>query len=406
MSHRALVLAALADGVSEIEGLLPSRDVQATARCLRSLGARLEPGGRVRGWGERGWREPDGVLRCGNSGTTMRLLAGVLAAGKGLAVLDGDASLRRRPMARITGPLRRMGARVAGRQGGRFAPLVLQGGSLSGLSYRLPVASAQVKSCLLLAGLRAAAPVELEEPFRSRDHTERMLQALGVGIHTREGWVLLDPPGRPLPPFRFAVPGDPSSAAFPVAATVLHPGARVRLEGVGLNPTRTGFYELLRRMGARLELLPERTEMGEPVGSIRAEGSDLVGIEVGPEEVPGAIDELPLLAVVACAARGVTRVRGARELRHKESDRIGAVVEELSRMGADIRETEDGFSVRGPCRLEGTTVRCHRDHRLEMGLAVAALAARGPSCLEGAGWCDVSFPGFWEMLERLAQGVP
>ncbi|HXE71271.1 MAG TPA: 3-phosphoshikimate 1-carboxyvinyltransferase, partial [Candidatus Nitrosotenuis sp.] len=339
---------------------------------------------------------PDRVLNCGNSGTSLRLLAGILAAGSHFAVLTGDASLRRRPMARVVEPLRRMGAQLWGRRRDTLAPLAIRGAPLQPLNYTLPVASAQVKSCLLLAGLAAGVEVVLHEPLPSRDHTERLLAALGLPL-VRQGDTLRLQPA-PLPSFRFRVPGDPSAAAFLVAAAVTGQDCQVVLEGVGLNPTRLGFFHLLRRMGADIRLALEGQELGEPVGRIEARSSELHGVEVGPEEVPSAIDELPLLAVVACRARGVTVVRGAQELRHKESDRIGALVRELAAMGAAIAERPDGFEVQGPCRLRGTRVRCHRDHRLEMSLAVAALAAEGPTRLSGAGWSGVSFPGFWQLF--------
>lgn len=400
LSHRAVLLAALAEGRSVLVGVSAARDVRSTMRCVRALGARLEPEGEglaVTGWGQAGWREPEDVLDCGNSGTTMRLLAGVLAGGRGFAVLTGDEALRGRPMARVVEPLARMGALLSGRGGDRFAPLAVVGRELRGLDWELPVASAQVKSCLLLAGLRGGGPVALREPASSRDHTERMLSALGVPLE-REGTAVRLPGPARLPAFHFAVPGDPSSAAFLVAAAVTAPEARLRVEGVSLNPGRVGFYEILQRMGAEVRFSVERWELGEPVGTIEARSSELRGVEVGPEEVPGAIDEIPLLAVVATHASGRTRVRGAAELRHKESDRIRAVVGELRRMGARIQELPDGFEVEGPTGLRGAVVRCHRDHRLEMGLAVAALGAEGPTRLTGAGWSDVSFPGFWDLL--------
>lgn len=400
LSHRALILGALAEGRTLLTGLSGSRDVRSTLRCLQALGARFERVGgalAVHGWGARGPREPDGVLDCGNSGTTMRLLAGVLAGGRGLAVLTGDRALRSRPMARVVEPLVRMGARVWGREEGRRAPLAFQGQPLEGLEWELPVASAQVKSALLLAGLAARGPVALREPAPSRDHTERMLAALGVPLE-RSGTAVRLPGPHPLPSFSFPVPGDPSAAAFLVAAAVLRPGSRFRTGGLSLNPGRLGFFHLLQRMGADLVLEPTGEELGEPVGRLEARGSALRAVEVGPEEVPGAIDELPLLAVVATQAEGRTVVRGAEELRHKESDRIRSVVHELGRMGARIRERPDGFEVEGPTPLGGATVRCHRDHRLEMSLGVAAQVAGGTTRIRGAGWASVSFPGFWDLL--------
>lgn len=400
LSHRALILGAMAEGESVLTGLSESRDVRTTLRCLRALGARVHREGPrwvVSGWGRLGPSEPAQVLDCGGSGTTLRLLAGVLAAGRGLSVLTGDSSLRRRPMARIVQPLSCMGARIWGRGEGSLAPLVFQEGRLQTLEWDLPVASAQVKSCLLLAGLQAGVPVALREPLPSRDHTERMLQALGVPLERTGLAVRLAGPAC-LPGFRFAVPGDPSSAAFLVAAAVMNPGARARIEGVSLNPGRLGFFELLRRMGGQVRWEVTHEESGEPVGWIEACGSELRAVDVAPEEVPAAVDELPLLAVVATRAQGQTRVQGAGELRHKECDRIHHLVLELRRMGASISEQAEGFEVEGPVRLNGATVRCHGDHRLEMSLAVAALSAAGPTRLLGAGFSDVSFPGFWDLL--------
>ncbi|MBI3927424.1 MAG: 3-phosphoshikimate 1-carboxyvinyltransferase [Armatimonadetes bacterium] len=401
LSHRALLLAALAGGSSRIHGLSPGADVESLRGCLARLGARSEPTGPhdfvVEGWGTAGWTEPDDVLDCGNSGTALRLLAGVVASRPGFCVLSGDRSLRSRPMGRVVQPLQSMGARIAGRGGGRFAPLAVEGANLAGLRYHVPVASAQVKSAIMLAGLRAAGPVELTEPGASRDHTERMLASLGVRIEWSAGRVHMEPAAE-LASFRFQVPGDVSSAAFLVAATVMRPGASLRILDVGLNPGRIAFLEILKRMGAELEHRITGEEMGEPAGEILARGSELRGVEVAPEEVPGAIDELPLLAVVACRARGVTRVTGAQELRVKESDRIGATVRELSRLGASIREAPDGFTIEGPCPLKGAPVDCHGDHRLEMGLAVAALCAEGTTTLRGAGWAAISFPNFWALF--------
>jgi 3-phosphoshikimate 1-carboxyvinyltransferase len=400
LSHRALFLGAMAEGESVLTGLSESRDVRTTLRCLRALGARVRREGSgwvVSGWGRLCPSEPEQVLDCGGSGTTLRLLAGVLAAGRGLSVLTGDSSLRRRPMARVVQPLSAMGARVWGRGEGRLAPLVLQQGSLHALEWELPVPSAQVKSCLLLAGLQAGVPVALREPLPSRDHTERMLQALGVPLEQTGLDVRLTAPAN-LGGFSFAVPGDPSAAAFLVAAAVMNPGARVRIEGVSLNPGRLGFCELLRRMGAQVRWAVTHEELGEPVGWIEACGSELRGVEVQADEVPAALDELPLLAVVATRAWGRTQIRGAGELRHKECDRIHHLVVELRRMGACIREQAEGFEVEGPVRLRGAAVRCHGDHRLEMSLAVAALSAAGPTRLLGAGYSHVSFPEFWDLL--------
>lgn len=397
LSHRALMLAAMSDGPCRLGGLSPGKDVLSTLRCLKAMGIKTRARREeliLTGWG-KAWKEPDRVLDCGNSGTSMRLLTGILAGCPGLSVLTGDASLRYRPMGRILGPLAEMGARVRGREHDRFAPLVVEGTALQGVHHELKVASAQVKSCLLLAGLKAEGTTVVEEPQPSRDHTERMLAHLGVRLTQSEKGLHLHPVER-LPAFDFHVPGDVSSAAFLVTAAVLCPGARVLIENVGLNPTRTAYLDLLRQMGADIKTTVTRTELGEPVGIIEAAYSELRGMDVPESEIPGAIDELPILAVAASQAKGITRVRGAAELRVKESDRIHSTVRELTRLGAQLEEFPDGFAVHGPTPLRGAAVECHHDHRLEMSMAVAGLLAQGPTRLEGTGWAAISFPTFWQ----------
>lgn len=401
LSHRSLILASMAEGSSRITGLSRGADVASTAACLRATGAQIEipqPGeAYVNGWGASGPREPAAILDCGNSGTSLRLLAGVYAAASGgLFVLDGDASLRSRPQGRIIRPLNSMGGQLMARAQDTYLPLVIRGGSLNGFEGSPEVASAQVKSCLLLAGVGSGQEIRLRELGHTRDHTERMLRSLGVPL-TSEGLDVHLPRGpHRWDGFTFAVPGDPSSAAFLVAAAVLGERTRVVLEDICLNPTRMGFYEILRRMGAQLEITEVGERMGEPVGTIKAVSSRLVGTVVEPEEVPTAIDEFPLLAVVATAAEGHTVVKGAHELRVKESDRIGTVVTELSKMGARIKEEPDGFTVYGPSQLQGAAVECHHDHRMEMSLAVAGLMAQGSTNLLNAGWSSISFPEFWD----------
>ncbi len=388
------MLAALSDGLCRLGNLSMGKDVLSTLRCLRQMGISSRRDGQhllVRG---SPWQEPDRVLDCGNSGTSMRLLTGILAGSPGLFVLSGDSSLRSRPMGRVVEPLLEMGARVRGRQGNRFAPLVVEGTELQGIYHQLKVASAQVKSCILLAGLKAGGTTVVEEPHQSRDHTERMLSHLGVRLTRDENRLHLSPAER-LRSFDLEVPGDVSSAAFLVTAAVICPGARVIVENVGLNPTRTAYLYLLRQMGARITTRVTRTELGEPVGTIEAVGSELTGMVVPESEIPGAIDELPILAVAASQARGTTLVRGASELRVKESDRIHSTVTELRKLGAEVEEFEDGFAVHGPTPLKGAPVECHHDHRLEMSLAVAGLIARGSTRIEGTGWAAISFPSFW-----------
>jgi 3-phosphoshikimate 1-carboxyvinyltransferase len=420
ISHRALIFASLGSGPTEIRNIGRGDDIEATIRCLRQLGVEIETsedGATVRPPAKL--RDPDGVLDCGNSGTTMRLLAGIVAGAGLLATLDGDESLRRRPMGRVLAPLRRMGARCEGQaqaQGEERAPLSFhRGGRLEGRAHRLEVASAQVKSALLLAGLFAEGETTVEEPHPSRDHTERMIAAFcgasatprassnqGLRSPKRDGAGRLP---LTLPPI-LRIPGDASSAAFLATAAIVVPGGEVTLRGVGANPTRLGWVRALQRMGAAVEVLPEGMEAGEPVATIRAAHRDgaLQGIEIFPEEVPGLIDEVPVLAVAATQAQGETRIVGAKELRYKESDRLASMALWLSRMGAWIEEEEDGLSIHGPIKLAGAQVGASSDHRVAMSLAVAALVADGPTSIEGGGWASVSFPAFFPLLQRLAQG--
>jgi 3-phosphoshikimate 1-carboxyvinyltransferase len=399
ISHRALILNALAEGSATVTGLAPGLDVRSTAAALTALGAEIAPSadGAVTVTGPVAWTAR-GPVDCGNSGTTARLLLGALAPRvDGEVVLDGDASLRRRPMDRVTRPLASMGAEFAERnQPGRL-PLAVRGRPLSGASHRLEVASAQVKSALLLAGLAAEGSTMIAEPFSSRDHTERMLRAMGARLEL--GGVIRLEPG-PIGAIDVAVPGDLSSASFFLGLAAAG-GGEVLVEGVGLNPGRTGFLSLLERFGA--EVVVETEEEGiEPAGIVTVRSDGLRGIAVGAGDVPGAIDELPLLAVLASQADGETRVTGAGELRVKESDRIAAIVTGLSGMGADIEALPDGFVVRGPVQLTGARLDALGDHRIGMALAVAASVAQGESLLAGAEWVDVSYPGFFDALAGCA----
>ncbi|MDI3317961.1 MAG: 3-phosphoshikimate 1-carboxyvinyltransferase [Bacillota bacterium] len=400
VSHRALLLAAAAKGRSRIAGLGPGADVRSTLRALACFGPRFEE--RDGAWevespGLDGWHEAEDVIDCGNSGTTLRLLSGLAATRPFLTLLSGDGSLRRRPMDRVAEPLRAMGARVDGRGAGRYAPLAVRGGELRPLRWRSPVASAQVKSAILLAGLRAGGETAVEEPAPSRDHTERLLAWLGLPVATEGRLVRLAGPATP-PPFRLEVAGDPSSA-FPWAVlAVLTPGSELEVEGVLLNPLRLGGYRLLQRMGADVEFLPERQEAGEPVGRIRLRSSPLRAVRVDEDEVPAAVDELPLLAVAACAADGESHFRGLGELRVKESDRVRAMAEGLAAMGLPVTEEGDGWRVRGPGRARSARVSSLGDHRVAMALAVAAWALLRPGEaveLEGAESVAISYPGFF-----------
>jgi 3-phosphoshikimate 1-carboxyvinyltransferase len=406
ISHRALLLNALASGSARVRGLGLGADVRSTWRCLEALGVQIEAAGDdgcvVNGVGLRGLREPEDVLDAGNSGTTMRLLCGVLAGQPFLTVLSGDASLRRRPMGRVLDPLRTMGARAWGRAGGTLAPLAIRGGSLSGLDYALPVASAQLKSALLLAGLYAAAPTHLHEPAASRDHTERMLRAQGVPLRVAGADLALTPPSDPLRPLDLQVPGDFSSAAYWLVAACVHPAARVTVRNVGLNPGRTGLLEVLAEMGARITVGEPRDAGGEPLADLTAESSDLRGVSIGGELIPRLLDEVPILAVAMAVARGPSRIDDAAELRVKESDRLHAVAVELGRLGAAVEELPEGLTFAGGSRLTGATVDSHDDHRLAMALAVAALIAKGETRIIAADSVAISYPAYWDQLGSLA----
>ncbi|MDQ3669093.1 MAG: 3-phosphoshikimate 1-carboxyvinyltransferase [Actinomycetota bacterium] len=406
ISHRVLLIGAIADGVSEVDGFGASEDTLATAGAVRALGVGVEIDGdraRVGGVGLHGLRPPQEPLDCGNAGTLMRLLAGILAGHDGRFELVGDESLSRRPLDRIAEPLRVMGARVETTEG--HAPLVVEGGSLEPIRYELPVASAQVKSCVLLAGLYASrGHTSVVEPAPTRDHTERLLEAAGarlarVGRREIGVW-----PAERLAPLELAIPGDFSSAAPFLAAATLLRGSSLRLHGVGINPTRTGFLAVLERMGARVAVFNRRSAGGEPVADLEAAPAELVATAIRPEEVPLLVDELPLFALVAGMARGQSVVRGAQELRVKESDRLEAVRSLLRPLGVRIETTRDGFKVRGvPARPRGGgTVDAHGDHRIAILAAVAGAVSREGVSITGADSVAVSFPGFFEMLDSLA----
>jgi 3-phosphoshikimate 1-carboxyvinyltransferase len=398
ITHRALLLAAVSAGRCRIRGSLQTGDCLSTRTCLEALGVVFEASSgalALDGVGLRGFREPARVLDAENSGTTTRLLAGLLAGLSIYTVLTGDASLARRPMARVVEPLRRMGARIEGRDGGRLVPLCfLPGpGSLRPIEAELPVASAQVKSALLLAALRAEGTTVLTGKTDSRDHTERMLAGLGVALRVSPGRIEIDPVPS-LPGFDLEVPGDVSSAAFFLAAAAVS-GRELLVRDCGLNPTRLGILEVLRRMGASVDAREERAVLGEPVGSIRLRPAPLAGTVVSPEEVPGLIDEIPLVAVLGLAASGVTEVRGAGELRAKESDRLAAIARMAESLGGRIELFDDGFRVEGPQDLRPGTVDPGGDHRIAMAAAVSSPLVRGGTVrVLGAECTAVSYPDF------------
>jgi 3-phosphoshikimate 1-carboxyvinyltransferase len=398
ISHRAALVAGLARGVSELRGFSPAGDCVATLGLLEALGCRVERGsGVVRVHGGR-LEPPAGPIDCLRSGTTMRLGAGTIAAHAFSATLTGDVQLLRRPMGRVAEPLRSMGARVELAAGDR-PPIRIEGGELHGIRYELPVASAQVKSALLLAGLGADGETTVVESAPSRDHTERLLEWLGA-LH-RRGPGAVSVVRADLGAFGLAVPGDLSSAAPLVAAAALVPGSDIRVEGVGLNPSRTGFLDALARMGARVEMSPGGVDGPEPSGELRVRAAPLHAISVEAGEVPNLIDELPLVGVLATQAEGATAVRGAGELRMKESDRIAGLVAGLVGLGADVEELPDGFVVRGPVRLHGGACDALGDHRLAMAFTVAGLVASEPVRVAGMASVGDSFPGFLRALEAL-----
>lgn len=410
ITHRAYLLGLLAHGESRIERPNPGQDCEATLAAAAMLGARIvREAGAVRLTGRGHARlEAEGVLDCGNSGTALRLLAGVLAWNPGLAVLDGDASLRRRPVERIVTPLRRMGAWLAARDGDRVPPLVIRGADLAGITYAVPVASAQVQSCVLLAGLGARGRTEVALPGAARDHTQRMLPAYGVmpevSSEGRGIRVAIEGPAT-LRATALRVPGDFSAAAFFLAAAAATPGARVTARGVGLNPTRTGLLEVLEAMGAKVERAPAGEAAGEPVGDVTVEGpSALSAFDVPAEWLPRLIDEVPAWTLAAGAARGTSRIRGAAELRVKESDRIAVLAANLDALGIPVVEAADGLAVSGaPARA--ARVRSAGDHRIAMTFALFGLRAAGPVTVDDPAGIETSYPGFLDDLEALAPGA-
>ena len=404
ISHRAAIFNAIAAGEARVENYGTGADLASTLRVLRGLGTQIERhddgaftvrGGIL--------AEPSDVLNTGNSGTTTRLMAGVLAGQPFMSVMTGDRSIRSRPMARIVDPLRLMGAEVDGRDGGRLAPLTFRGGGLHGIEYRMPVASAQVKSALLLAGLFAEGETTLEQPAVSRDHTELMFRSMGVQV-IEDGLTVRVRPGR-LTAMDVTVPADISSAAYWLVAGVCHPDAEVRVRNVGVNPTRTGILDALAMMGADVSVENERSEGGEPVADLVARSSSLRATEIGGDLIPRLVDEVPVLALAACFAEGTTVIRDASELRVKESDRLMASRVELSRMGAEVEELDDGLRITGGRALRGSTHRTYADHRIAMTMGVAGLVASGETTVQSAQTASVSYPTFWDDLESLGKGA-
>jgi 3-phosphoshikimate 1-carboxyvinyltransferase len=403
ITHRALIVSALADGEATISHACPGEDCLHTARAMRALGVSIEIAGdrlRVVGKGLWGLQEPERIVECGNSGTGIRLLAGVLAGQDFFSVLTGDGSVRRRPMGRVVGPLREMGAVIGGRRGGELAPLAITGRRLQGVAYQSPIASAQVKSALLLAGLFAQGTTSVSEPALSRDHTDRLFTYLGIPV-TRQG-LTVSVAGQPSFAAKdIVVAGDVSAAAFFLVAASLVPYSDLTITGVGINPTRTGVLDVLHEMGAQIEVLNPREQSGEPVADLRVRAAPLHGVTIGPDRIPQTIDELPILCVAAACAQGETVIAGAGELRVKESDRIATMASELSRLGADMEERPDGLRIVGGRPLKGVVCQSHGDHRVAMAMAIAGLVAQGETQVEETACLGTSFPEFDKKLSGL-----
>jgi 3-phosphoshikimate 1-carboxyvinyltransferase len=413
ISHRSVILNSLAEGTASIKNYSTASDCQATIMCLRELGIQIEyevetPIGKgnpsnnlsLVSPGQRGLIEPTSILDAQNSGTTMRLLMGLLASTGFFSVITGDGSLRSRPMSRIAAPLSLMGASIMGRNHNSLAPLGIHGGSLSGIDYNMPVASAQVKSALIIASLFANGETILHQPALSRDHTERMLTSMGASI-TEDKLDILVQPTESLKPVDVTIPGDISSGAFWMVAATADPNARLRLDNVVMNPGRTGILEVLEAMGAKITRNNTRVTGGEPICDLVVESAELRGVEIGGDLIPRTIDEIPIIALAACFAKGKTTIKDASELRVKESDRISTTVEELSRLGADIEELPDGISINGTGFLSGGECKSHGDHRLAMTLAIAGLLAKGPVSISEPEAVSVSYPNFWDDLKSI-----
>jgi len=405
ISHRAIMFASIAKGVSRIKNFLWAKDPLSSLNAMRLLGVEIKVTDSeimVHGKGLHSLSEPENVIDCGNSGTTIRLLSGILAGQSFLSILTGDDSLRQRPMKRIIEPLRLMGADIRGRAEDRFPPVVIKGGNLKGINYKMPVASAQVKSAILLAGIYAEGETSVTEPHKSRDHTERMLKTMGVDLIVKENTVKIIPPADKLSSFDIAIPNDFSSAAFFIGGACIVPASEILIKNVCLNETRTGFLEVLKTMGATIEILNIREQAGEPVGDILVKtATELKATTVKGEIIPRLIDEFPILCVVATQAEGTTLIRDAKDLRAKESDRIKAMTTELRKMGVPVKEFEDGVEIKGPCGLKSAEVYSYNDHRIAMALSIAGLIAEGETVIKDSDCVDISFPHFYNLLERL-----
>ena len=404
ISHRAVIFSSLSRGKSVIKNFLKAEDPISTVNAFRALGVDINDKGddlTVRGNGIYGLKEPHDVIDCGNSGTTIRMLSGVLSGNPFFSVLTGDESLRGRPMARVITPLKQMGAEIMARAEDRYPPVAIKGRKLKPIQYVMPFASAQVKSAILLAGLYAEGVTEISEPARSRDHTERMLPAFGAEI-TVDGLCVGVKGGTELKGTDVYVPGDFSSSAFFIVGALLIKDSDITIKGVGINPARTGLLDALKEMGAGIEIYNVRTLSGEPVADIHCSGgAELKATDITKEKIPALIDEFPILCVAATQAQGTTTIRGAEELRVKESDRIKSMVKELRKMGVELEEFEDGLSISGRSDLKGAVLESYGDHRIAMAMAIAGLIADGTTTINGVSSVNISFPGFFEIIRRL-----
>jgi 3-phosphoshikimate 1-carboxyvinyltransferase len=403
ISHRSLIFGALSNGETEITNLLESGDVQSTARCLTQLGVEIKKNKNsylVKGLAGYNFRQSTEILDCGNSGTTMRLLMGVLASQNIKSTLTGDSSLIKRPMKRVSDPLALMGA-TFDLKDGNFAPLTIRGAKLNGINYELKIASAQIKTAIILAALNAEGTTQVTGEIHSRDHTERMLAHFGVKIKSDKTKVIIKG-GQKLKGNKMVVPSDPSTAAFWLAAAALIPGSEVVMENISLNPSRTGFAEVLKRMTVQIKTQVTQMEP-EPMGTVQAVYGNLKGVTVKPDEVPSLIDEIPLIAVLATQAHGITIVEGAEELRVKESDRLEAVAQNLRAMGAVIEVRPDGFKIEGPQKLKGTKIESFHDHRIAMAFSIAGLVAQGETEIIDSECVGISYPDFFKTLRELTR---
>lgn len=405
MSHRALMFAAIAKGASKIKHLNIGADALSTVACLQKLGVDFELGKftvDVNSPGINAWTQPaDGLLNCGNSGTTVRLMSGLVAGREGLTVtMIGDESLSSRPMKRVIDPLEKMGANISSNDG--KLPMTIVGSKLDGIQYKLPVASAQVKSCVLFAGLSAQGKTFVEEPVKSRDHTENMMKMFRIPVFKNKNTLSVHTLKRNIPGFNYSVPGDPSSAAYWVAAGLLLDKSKLFLRKMSLNPTRIGFITLLKSCGADIEVLEKNSSL-EPVGDLNIRSSTLNAFDIRAKHVPGLIDELPLLALIATQAKGVSTIRGAKELRYKESDRITSTVAMLRALGAEVEEYDDGMKIQGNTKLKGGTVDAHGDHRIAMSASIGGLICENPVMIKDWSSVEISYPDFYHILNRIGK---